>query len=52
MGTHDVISSPYCGQDRWMDNVWAYSTYTIPGLMDRVFDNLVDAGIKFKVCVR
>ena len=33
METHETIISPFCGQDRWMDNHYAYSTWTIPGLM-------------------
>ena len=48
--THDsIISSPFCGQDRWMDNHFAFETYVIPGLLDAIFANLVKYNIKFTV---
>jgi len=48
--THDtIITSPYCGQDRWFDNHYAYSTWTIPGLLDRVMAKLKDRGIVYRL---
>merc|ERR1712217_603153 len=50
MVTHNsVIASQYCGQDRWMDNHFAYSTWVIPGLMDEIYTNVNQYGIKHKV---
>jgi len=41
MRTHDtVMTSPFCGQDRWMDNHFGYSTWTVPGLTERIYFNL------------
>merc|ERR1719419_1050366 len=50
METHDaVITSPYCGQDRWMDHHFAYSTWTIPGLLDSVYEAAKAHDVKFKI---
>eukprot|EP01084_Bolivina_argentea_P038518 71233_1 len=49
METHEsIMTSPYCGQDRWMDNHYAYSTWTIPGLMDKIYFNLNHYGKEIK----
>lgn len=48
--THDsILTSPYCGQDRWMDNHFAFETYVIPGLMDDIYHKLLANNIKFTV---
>eukprot|EP01084_Bolivina_argentea_P038520 71236_1 len=50
METHtSIITNQYCGQDRWMDNHFAYETYVIPGLFDRIYYNLKLNNIKFTV---
>lgn len=50
METHEsVITNEYCGQDRWMDNHFAYSTWTVPGLLDTIHANLKAHGHKFKI---
>eukprot|EP01083_Nonionella_stella_P046674 124960_1 len=50
METHEtIITSPYCGQDRWMDTHFAFETYVIPGLMDQIFSNLNRNVIKYTV---
>jgi len=50
METHDsIITSPYCGQDRWMDNHFAYSTWTVPGLLDDIYEAAKKHDIKFKI---
>ena len=48
--THSaVVSSPFCGQDRWMDNHFAYSTWTTPGRLDGIYSKLVEYEVIFKV---
>lgn len=50
METHEsIITNEYCGQDRWMDNHFAYSTWTVPGLLDTIHANLKAHDIKFKI---
>ena len=41
--THTAaISSPFCGQDRWMDNNVGYSTWELPGGLDAVYSDLAE----------
>ena len=48
--THEtIVTSPYCGQDRWFDNHYAYSTWTINGLLDRILNRLNQRGITYRV---
>merc|ERR1719361_2402027 len=48
--THgSIITNPYCGQDRWMDNHFELSTWTVPGLMDRIHNRLDERGITYRV---
>merc|ERR1712083_306576 len=47
--THDsIVTNPYCGTDRWMDNAIVYSTWNVPGFMDRVHANLLEDDVIFK----
>eukprot|EP01084_Bolivina_argentea_P038519 71234_1 len=49
METHtSIITNQYCGQDRWMDNHYAYSTWNVAGLMDKIYFNLNHYGKEIK----
>jgi len=46
--THDsILLSPFCGTDRWMDNHYAYATWTIPGLLDSIHESLERRGTRY-----
>eukprot|EP01084_Bolivina_argentea_P197898 339026_1 len=44
-----IITSPYCGVDRWFDNHFGYSSFTVPGLMDRIMFKLNSKKIVYKL---
>jgi len=48
MDTHSaILLSPYCGTDRWMDNHFAYATWTIPGLLDHIHERVEARGVHY-----
>ena len=48
--THEsIMTSPFCGQSRWMDNHFEYSTWTQPGLLDVIYLNLQQIGTLYHV---
>merc|ERR1719295_243006 len=48
METHDaVVTHPFCGQDRWMDNHFAYATWALPGLIDDIHSKLAGHHSKY-----
>ena len=48
--THDtIITSPYCGVDRHLDNHYAYSTWTVDGLMDRIKYRLDENKLTYRI---
>jgi len=48
--THEsIITDPYCGQDRWMDNHFEFTTWGTRGLMGRIHSNLKMEGVTYRV---
>eukprot|EP01083_Nonionella_stella_P221685 791754_1 len=38
---HDyVITTPFCGIDRWLDNHYGFTTWTVSGYLDRILYKL------------
>lgn len=49
MCSAEVISSPYCGIDRWFDNHYGMTTWTVDGYLDRILEKLKDRNMKYRI---
>ena len=48
--THQsIVTSPFCGIDRWMDNHYGFSSWNTPGYFERVLDKLTEKGMKYRI---
>ena len=50
METHQsIVTSPFCGIDRWMDNHYGFSSWNTPGYFERVLGKLTEKGMKYRI---
>eukprot|EP01084_Bolivina_argentea_P297724 512967_1 len=47
---HDyVITTPFCGIDRWLDNHYGFTTWTVSGYLDRILYKLQQRRQKYRI---
>ena len=45
----EIMTSPFCGQDRWMGNNFGYNTWALAGGLDLIYPKLLEKEVKFKL---
>eukprot|EP01083_Nonionella_stella_P154853 499466_1 len=48
-GHDSIITTPYCGIDRWFDNHFGVTTWTVPGYLDRILSRIRQRQLKYRI---